>query len=260
MNCPARGYYENVLRRFVPGPKKALEIGTLVHLAFEKILRGEDWRDHCETYIAEQELVLADGGPQIIKEFYWLAPALDSWVVPDDWEIIAIEKELRLEVGRHTIVGRLDSIVGWNDLRWHLQHKSAAGNKNVNNYSEQQRTDWHELVYQRMAEEAGYGPMGGTILNVVRKLTEKSILKSPASAISTHYLARSKALIDTALDDLEYVIDQMEAGAKGDIPLVQNRTACFGFGMCPYKRVCDQTMEITDDDVFFTEKARYEEK
>lgn len=248
MTCPMLAKYKYVDRRGPDKIEQALEVGTLLHAWFEAVLNGEDGYAAVEALMLEQEYALTPEGQKVADEYTLIAEhTLPLWQRPDDWEIISVEQELRIPVGRHTVVGRLDSVVGWNDGFWHLQHKSMHSSKPVATYSEQQRTDWHECVYQRMAEAAGYTPFMGTILNMVRKLARSTLEKRPETSLALEYLAREPEMVDDALADLAEIIDHIEAMRNGDIRTWKNRSACagmFGNRLCAYKVVCDGETDI----------------
>jgi hypothetical protein len=162
--------------------------------------------------------------------------------------------------GRHNIVGRLDAVIRWNGLLWHLQHKTIPPNKVLPVYIEQQRTDWHEAVYQRMMEEAfPDDDIGGTVLNCIKKLSMKAATERPHAAFELFYLPRSEEEVDDAFLDLAAEIDSIEQEQYG-LHIVKNRSFCggaFGNSLCQYKEVCDGVISINDDTRFISTEARY---
>lgn len=244
-----KAYNEYILHRGSAARSMALDIGSLAHVALETKLRGGDWIAACEEYLAGLPIEV---GGDVGDDFEILRPSLALWTPPDDWEIIGVEQELDVECGEHTIVGRLDAIVLWGGLYWHLQHKTLAPTVPLPAYAELQRTDWHECVYQRMAERAGYTPFGGTILNVIRKQSRKSLAeKGPANAlVPPQYLPRDEQGVDEAMADLAQLIDDIAGGADGSRRVVKQRTACAGpfrNSLCIYKPVCDGTDTINSE-------------
>jgi len=257
IECPMKAHYEYTLLRGTAHRPLALDVGVLAHLAFEAKLLGKDWKAATDAYLAElapADAVTAWDG------FAVIAPSVALWKPEDDWEIISVEEELETPCGSHTLVGRLDSVVRWNGHYWHLQHKTLTGSAPVGVFCEGQRTDWHECVYHRMAEERGYWPFAGTILNVLRKLSAGRLEKAPADAIiPPQYLPRTSETVQEALDDLATVIDDIEAGRDGTRRIIKQRSACTGpyrNSLCPYKPVCDGDVGI-ESDTFVDLEPRY---
>lgn len=252
MECPMKWYFRYHLHRGKYQIQQALEVGTLAHKAFEAILNKRDWRSEVEAFVAESRPLISQEWDRIETAFDTLSLSIAEWEVPDDWEVLHTERELEIACGRHTIVGRLDAIVRWNGSCWHLQHKSLDASKPVAVYCEQQRTDWHESVYQRMAEEAEFVPFAGTILNGVRKLTRSTIERVGAStALFCEHLPRTDDEVNSALADLAQVIDDMDGVVLGTRRAVHNRAMCAGpfrNSLCEYKAVCDGEVAIDGPD------------
>jgi hypothetical protein len=161
--------------------------------------------------------------------------------------------------GSHSLVGRLDALVRWNGNVWHLQHKTVPTNKALPTYAEQQRTDWHECVYQRMAESR-YENVAGTLLNCIRKVSMKTALASPMTAFQSFFLPRSEVEINEAFADIEQEIEDMAAEQAGTKRYIKNRSFCagaYGNKICAFKEVCDGIISIDDSDRFVTLEPRY---
>lgn len=237
MECPAKAHYEYTLHRGGLRKSEALELGSLVHIFFDAVLSGKVWEVEIEEALAALEPIQS---VELSEAFDILRPALELWKPQDDWRVVSVEQELQIPCGSHTLVGRLDGIVEWNGGYWHLQHKTLGATVPVGVYCEQQRTDWHESVYHRMAESAGYRPFLGTILNIVRKLSAKAVVANPASSIvPPQYLPRTTEDVDGALSDLEQTINDIADPTRR---IVKNRCACAGpyrNSLCEFKPVCD---------------------
>ena len=235
-----KAHYEYTLHRGGLRKPDALEVGALVHIALDAILREAMWEPIVEEALAELEPVRAVELSELVDE---LRPAIAAWKKPEDWRVIGSEMELSVPCGPHTIVGRLDAVVEWNGSFWNLQHKTLGASVPVAVYCEQQRTDWHESVYHRMAERASFVPFAGTILNIVRKLSAKRIAEFPNDAlIPPQYLPRSDADVDEAFQDLQQLIDDIATQGDGGRRVVKCRSSCAGpfrNSLCVYKPVCD---------------------
>lgn len=268
MTCPMMAHYEYDLLRAPGGTLvRPLEVGTIAHVALAAKLVGLNWREAADQAVSElaskfgQTPSAAVRLQETLDEWDVLSMAINAWTKPDDWEVLSVEQEMEVPVGRHTIVGRLDSVVVWNGSRWHLQHKTLAATKPVAVYAEQQRTDWHESVYQRMLEQIEGAPVAGTVLNLVRKFARSTMSKDPSKALGHLFLPRADWEVDEALADLEGIIDDIEAQGSGR-RIYKNRSACaggYGNVLCPYKDVCDDMVSIDDPDRFVTLESRYGE-
>ncbi len=262
-SCPMLSHYEYDMLRMPAGQVAvALGVGTVTHAAFESLLQGGDWRVAAEISLEELHTDL----PRDIKleeiRSQWDSISIcieRGWKTPDDWEIISVEQEMEVPCGNHLLVGRLDGVVGWNGKIWHHQIKTVPSNKPCAIYAEQQRTDWHEGVYQRMAE-ARYDDVAGTILTLVRKLTLTAATKAPHTAFQTFYLPRSKEEVDEMFADIEQEVNDIEAEMEGERRIIKNRSFCagqYGNSLCAYKEVCDGVISIDDPERFITVEPRY---
>jgi len=246
----------------------ALAVGTVVHKAFEKLLVGGDWEGAANESLTELQEKLDNEAALLAyqdTESQWQAVRqciINGWHTPEDWEIIGVEQEMEVNCGRHTLVGRLDALAVWNGAVWHLQHKTVPTNKPLAIYSEQQRTDWHECVYQRMAESR-YENVAGTLLNCIRKVSMKTAIEKPATAFQSFFLPRSEMEIDEAFADIEQEIEDIAAEQAGQKRFVKNRSFCagaYGNKICAFKEVCDGAVEISDPDRFITLEPRYSQE
>lgn len=246
IECPTKAHFEYTLLRGGDKRAMALDVGSLAHIALEAKLLGKDWQAATDEYMAS---LPPEVSVEVNTEFAVLAPSLALWEKPDDWVVLGTEVEMEIPCGRHTIVGRLDAPIVWNDNRWHLQHKTLASSVPVAVFAEQQRTDWHECVYHRMLQAVEGPPVAGTVLNTIRKLSAKRLAENPTDAlIPPQYLPRTDEIVQEALDDLAQLIDDIEAGRDGARRIIKCRSACAGpyrNSLCIYKPVCDGDDEIT---------------
>jgi len=253
--CPQKFHFQFVLRRGKLSFEKALEIGKLVHTALENKLLGGDWKIATADAVIEMQTAAKMAGfpveyvMEAIDDFGALMPVLETWAAPVGWEVVKVEQEMRLPIGVHELVGTPDAIVKWNGKFWHLQHKSLASSVPVHVFADLVSTDWHESVYQRMLERAGHTPFGGTILNVMRKLSRKAIEADPSKAIEFHYLPRTTEVVDKALSDILFKLEDIQAEIDGSRRIEKTRTSCAGMfrnRICQYKMVCDDLDKITN--------------
>jgi hypothetical protein len=230
----------------MPGSALALEIGTLTH------------QHMAAKLLPRASVTLQDHSS---PEWQRLKQVLDLWEKPSDWDVLASEEPMELQLGPHTIDGTPDAIIKWNDQYWHGQIKTAQRRLSVYAYVEQQTTDWHEIGYERMISNSLGVEVNGTILILIRKPEPFDMGKGDEhlrSLVSLHYLTRSARIVSDGLKDLEAIVDQIEAqyieqsgGLGYSNRIIRNRSACAGANrnyVCQYKRVCDHEAEITDGD------------
>lgn len=249
VTCPTKFHYVYNLKRGVDREEPAQEIGSFAHEILDLKLNRALWRprlDEIET---------------TAKDWPALKLMLQVWEPHPDWKIHAVEKEYSLGLpSGDTLVGRPDAVVEYLGGFWHLQHKTIASSKPPATFTEIQRTDWHECVYQRMLEEAGYRPFKGTILNMLRKLSVKTLLDNPHAGIVTTYAPRSENEVNQALFDITMRLGRIHTENKIEVR-EKTRQSCgghFGNSLCPYKGVCDGWLEINSN-AFVDIKDRYAE-
>jgi hypothetical protein len=250
--CPQYAHFKYVVGRGV-APSTALTLGSLWHLAMASHLEPNS--DRQKAY----EDALATAPNEVLTKWDALLPALETWRMPDGWEIVQVEQALTLELTSAILIGTPDTIVRWNGGFWHLQHKTLAPGIPLDVFGELTRTDWHECVYELMLAQAGFNPVRGTILNIVRKLSAKTIAASPHTALSIQYITRTPIDITTAMGDVDHLAhllytDEIYCGLK-------NRAACAGpyrNHLCEYKPVCDNQCDLADPR-FIDLESRYEQ-
>lgn len=253
--CPTFAYNRNVKLRGPAANAVALSVGSIWHEAMAARLRGETFAASLDTM-----------SPRVADEWAVLAPVANAWDVPADWQVELVEHEMRLPAGPHTFVGRLDALVKWNESWWHVQHKTLAQGVPIEVFAEQQRTDWHECLYQRMAEHADYRPFAGTILNICRKLSKS--VRRDGNMVERHpleflvepmYLRRSDQIVDAAILDMMQIAGDIEDEIGSRRRISKNRSACAGAfrnSLCVYKGCCDGGITL-DDEQFVDLEVRY---
>lgn len=244
MLCPAYASYQLFSKRVPASRSTALELGVLAHKGVEVVLGGEDTLDSL------LELSSEDTKAQWEK----LKPTVMAWRPPVAWEILAVEKEVRVEVGHGiTLVGRPDIVIRWNGLLWHVQIKTLARSVPIDVYAELIRTDWHEMFYQHAIEEKYGERVGGTILLIIRKTTQPQVI--------VQYLTRDPLLVESAMDDIVRTAHSIVDYRGSEFGPIKNRSACAGAfrnSLCPYKKVCDSMNEnLLRGEEFEDAKPRY---
>ena len=249
VTCPQ--LYDHTVRQRKARPgdaAPALVLGTLIHKALEAKLLRKPWR----ASIEQHELTL-------LRDY---EPVLDLWEPPATWEVLGTETEVRLPLAPGIMgVGRVDGRIRWNGKVWPLQHKSLASTVPTHVFAEVQRTDWHECFYQAAIEAETGEKCGGTILNIIRKLSAGAIARNPGAAIELHYLTRSPEIIREALADMAIRALRIQEEGEG-APIEKTRSACGGMFrnyLCSFKPVCDG-LESINGSGFITIEPRYVEE
>lgn len=232
--CPQLAHNRHVLRRGLDKRSDALDWGTLWH------------REMAFKLMPEWEAPLIYIPPEVVQDYDLWRGECPQWQRPEGWEVKGVEVGMSMPLGQHEIVGTLDAIIQWNGKWWHLQHKSLAEGVPISVFCETQRMDFHEVVYQRMAEMQGYLPFGGTILNVLRKLSRKR-LRAGEDPYVIEVMTREPELVEETLGDLEEIVTQM--AAQGIRP-IKNRSACGGLyrnSLCQYHACCGREITLADE-------------
>lgn len=227
LRCPAYWHHRHVSKRGSPEKSPALEFGIRWHKAMER------WPEHTELDDSHEDQLMLAG----LKEWARLR---------FQWNLLMGPAELALEtrIGAHTVFGRLDRIVTWNDQFWHLQHKTMDGRLPVEPFTRAQARSYHEQCYRWMAMDAGFKPYGGTILAILRKITPKQLREGTKPPLEISHLAITQN--ELAKRDLECTLLAMECTQADTCPR-QYPIACVqGWRICPYLDVCDGITRIED--------------
>lgn len=235
LECPRKYRYTVVQRRVDRLRHDPLDLGTLWHQQMDAILQG----------VPRPPVNLSALSAKAAGYWPTLELALNAWQKPPNWEVIGTELVLALTTPSGVLVeGRLDALIKWNGLYWHVQHKTLSPSFSLPTYWTAMQRDWHECIYQWLATEKGYTPFAGTILNVVRKLTPTAMAKKPSAALSLIYIPRSHTLVTSAVDDFVRVHAQIAT----DNHFIENRSACrWNNSLCPFVPVCNGETLLSDD-------------
>ena len=185
---------------------------------------------------------------------------------PPAWKVGAVEEEIQLSLGilpttgeELTMRGRPDTLVWWEGLLWHVQHKTTGPSVSWPTYERAVQRSFHENLYLEMlARNFGETTIGGTILLGVRRLAPSTVAKDPTSAFHRAYIPNNEADRARALESIMRIADRVHSTdvlAEAGIPLglIENRAACFGAfanAPCPYVEACLGNVAI-EDDVYF---------
>lgn len=250
MRCPQRAFNAHRLRALPVQTPTALSLGTLWHLAMQLLHQDKDGSIVFTAHeLASHGFEVQDSKAvaklKILRSAYQAAQDrhLNGWY---DSRCIGVEVEYRMPLGRHTLVGRLDTIISGASRIWHRQHKTTS----ILNpsYLKHFQEDWHEVAYHALARHNGID-LYATDLWVVAYRDPKPFQtyvipppKDPARALAA----------------MERIADRIESE---DEP-IRNRAACYGdfyTTPCPYLGVCNGHAQLSDTTLYTIHPPRYAE-
>lgn len=255
LRCPTYEHYRHRLRRVPVALAPAREIGTVWHRAMESYFR--------EGSHPAALRILKEAGAELLPRLPLdkqadarnaltvLEHGFNAWTLPDGWRVQHVEQELEIPLGAHTLFGRPDAVIEWQDDIWHVQHKTAAGSTSLPLYHRGLQRSWHESAYNRMIEVAFGRRPAGTIAIVARKLSLKRAQETPAAIINVEYLPIAQHVVEKALEDLEQLAGRIDTfnSIHREVPTispVQNRDSCIAFNsICDYIDVCEKRAQLT---------------
>lgn len=174
--CRFRWVCKWVLNRVPRKEAAALTEGKILHLIFEDYLTGRapTMFDAVGARIAQAKHEGVD--EKVIDGLEDRAEALVQWKDHFEWEVPVLEVEEPFEIAhpldpRFRIKGRPDRRAVRAGLQWHVQNRGLAAQMNFGTYMELATRHYHEHVYAVAgAEKYPQYPVGGTFMNLVRKL------------------------------------------------------------------------------------------
>lgn len=256
LKCETYAHYlHDELRAPRRDPADALVIGGGWHKLMEHFIIHKDIakvREILHTEIAP--LLSPNQRERVLKSLTKLIDGLQTWNMPPDWEVYATEHPLEVNLPGCQLIGTLDALIKWNGYWWHVQHKTLAETVPLQTYWDYMVRDWHESVYQYLAQQHGFEPYGGTILVVA----VKTRADRPTRIVHS-YLLRPQHVVDKAVHDVVQIAAVWELARK-DNNFIQNRDSCINAyrnSLCPYYGVCHGNVSLSDDNSFQTIPSRY---
>lgn len=231
-------YFESYLRNGTgvqPVPKtgegySSLEFGSRVH----RILEGHYKKIQSYKYYEPYE---PHANETLEAEAQWLVNAYCEHYPADNWEIIDVEKtfKLRLPGSHHVYMGKLDLLIRDLDdvLLWIIDHKTEQRGSKSHIPQKLAVTDQGSLYLWAARKIYGDDTIGMKY-NILTRSSEKGL--KPPSFQDRYVIERSQHEINTAVRDIIYVADQIEAATKafGEGEWPANRDECYGWGYCDY--------------------------
>jgi len=263
-------YYAYHLRRVPKGHVMPLALGTVWHILMEYYARttSKEAAKHqaqLEIYEILNEAPQDEWAEDFQQEVEMLFNLFDLYednITPD--ETLLIEEPIEMPLGVHTLVGRPDRVIRYQDKFWHVQNRTLSDRTNIPIYLAAAERDLHELAYAALichkygVETTEYG---GTLMNIVRKVSRKKLVEAPNAAFVQEFIPISPVQVREGLLDLEQIVCDMAAILDGTRRAVSNRDTDkgrFGNRISPYFTVKMGRISIDDDAHFKTVKDRYE--
>ena len=186
---------------------------------------------------------------------------LETPLVIDEQVILVSPKPTVLNGGKTVsilgqevwLLGTPDAWVIRHGKLWHVQHKTLDQSQSIANFAFKVAQSLHESIYAILGmahwPELEYG---GTMLNIIRKISLKRAKESPHEALHLEFIPITPEQIERAKLDLLYCVRHFHDGWR-------RRSACSGppYGKCPYYEACWQGASLDDDILYQTRKSRY---
>lgn len=262
-------------RRIVP-----LLTGTLWHRFLELRARRVDTPDalnHVGADFTAEWNNLTDNGAiesakKLEKDWEILKAAAEVWVDSPPVETISVEKAYGRRFPRnfgdetvgdvyYQIVGTPDRYVRYGIGIWHVQNRTLSPSTTMDLYLHCAPRHLHELMYAWIAEEAFPGErFVGTMFDILRKLSPKSILEKPSQAMGRHFVPSNSRLVADALEELESLLWVMTCMRTGYIKPWSNHDrdrGLYGNSLDSYTDVLLHRTSLDDDELFEPTRDRY---
>lgn len=243
--CPQRWYWQFVAPRRSPRHEAAaLVVGTAWHKFMEARLNGSS----VEAALGEIETVMTAGineaigvgrlkqAKELETEWEKLQVAGPLW---KDWleaETLAVEKPLSLtfnDLGIR-INGKPDRKIRLrsNGRMGSMQHKTLGASKPVDPYLLTFVRSPHECTYWSMLEEEDREEPFGVVVNILRKLSIKTIKEAPEIAMQQHIIpiSREQACrgVRNVLSTCQMMKRWAENGPQLEVTMAESRFGWFG--------------------------------
>jgi hypothetical protein len=269
------------VRRRVPHrPEPALYAGTYWHAIMADFIRHGDKSRAIETASEamvrlRDELITMSATTDIIKEFTSQCSSLlgalhhyNDFVAGEETLLIEEPLSAPLPGTPHTLVGTPDRVIrlGGDGTIWHVQYKTISDRTSIPIFIAMAERSLHELIYSHLIRTHFSLPAsdyGGTILNVVRKLSMKALRERPASAFIQEFIPIRTIEVDHALSDIRILSERMDKIRSGEAAPVQNRQldgGRFGNVLSPYWDVRRGFVSLDDPTLFTDLPDRYEDR
>lgn len=283
--CPTRWHIANVYPKRVPlSHSIALDSGTAWHHFLEALLSGTARDEALIALVAELDALMhaaLDAGlskraEDIVKDAEKLVAAGKLW---DHWiegETIAIEQPLKLLIEKDffdkglpcqdiEIDGKPDTIrrLKHNGRLVELQHKTIGGTKPIQPYLDTFHRQPHTGAYWAMILKEYKEEPWGVVLNLMRKLSVKTIEANPQAALQQHPIPISLEQSMKTLSNLARSCNAMIACIASPQTLMYENPdrdlGMFGNSMDQYVQYLENLDPevIMNDDLFKDAEERY---
>lgn len=279
LGCEWDWWARSVARRVPRRPAAELYAGTFWHETLATLIKTgskEEAKEKALPRLAEmRDAIDAFGDPAETKKFVDQGERLLSLFdhysdFVGDQETLLVETPLEAALPHwagasytHTLCGTPDRVLRTKDGKvWSVQYKTVSDRVPPAVYVASQERSLHELVYRFLIEQhldLNDNEYGGTILNVVRKLSHKAIKERPETAFIQEMIPIRPEETRRALFDIAVWADRMETIRRGCNP-TQNRMADvnrFSNALSPYWDARRGLVSLDDDRFFEDAPDRY---
>jgi RecB family exonuclease len=164
----------------------------------------------------------------------------------------------------HTLLGIPDRVIEMKDGSiWHVQYKTLSDRTPPHVYVAAAERSLHELAYAFLITselQVPFSRYGGTVLNVVRKISHRAIKQDSRKAFIQELIPIKEDQVHAALRDIARVADRMESIVFGASEPIQSRAADtnrFGNVLSGYFNARRGTADLDDDRFFAPTSTRY---
>ena len=289
MQCRFRWVCKWVLNRVPRSEGAALTEGKILHQIFEDHLLGkatmaEATQRHIDSAIA-QLAVMPLGAPgsvglgKSIEGLQDRAEALAQWTDRWTYEVTCLEVEEPFEIAHpmnphFRIKGRPDRRAVMQGLQWHVQNRGLAAAMNFGVYMELATRHYHEHVYALAGiEKYPDIPMGGTLMNLMRKLKYRTNVGKKNEKVKTldQMFYQHPLIIDLKgplhkhvmhsllvhMQEMESVESEYKEWGSMPAPNEKMNGGFNGSTIDPYFRVLCGTADLWDDTLFKDREDTY---
>ena len=232
-------------RRAVEEQSEAVTLGTYAHTHLADMMKGRTLRLGAEKLTAAERAVDTALVAWSTQYFH-----VDSALLPWD-EVLLVEEPLHLQLTDDiTLVGIPDAIVKSQGTLWHVQHKTIAQTIPVGVFTQGVAVSLHECGYAALIKNHYPNvPYGGTMLNIVRRMSEKRISDNPLQSLHLEFIPMSDARIADGIADITLKARQILSEYQGE-RVEKRRESCTGLyrnKLCGYYDSCWRGVSIHND-------------
>lgn len=282
MQCRYRWACKWVYNRVPRTEPRALSFGKLLHNVFEDhLLSGDpmdkvidrqivEWRT--QAAVANRDVAEVTAALSAITDLESYREVLCQWKdqYPCDIPVLEVETPFEIDVGHDIkIKGKPDRVSVVFGRAFHIQNRSLAATTNFDLYTHLAKRHLHELVYgYAISRKFQQYPYGGTIFNLLRKITHRSktgkILHPLSECLWQGMLNFSQEELESGVQRAKAWIQEMREEHENilvlkEMPLPNERLngGPYGNSIDPYFLVLQKEISLDDDRYFKHREETY---